>query len=180
MDEHEKRRPVNWQEGRRLRALALHAEGWPGARIAEALGVTRGAVSQWLKRAREGGRAALYHRPPPGGKPRLTAEQRAQLPDLLAKGAEAYGFVGQVWTTRRVATVIRREFGVRYHPASVSRVLRSIRWTVQKPIRRARQRKEAAVATFREERWPALKAKPRKRSGLSSVSMRPASTNSRS
>src|SRR3989442_1211169 len=168
MDEHHERRPVNWQEGRRLRALDLHEEGWPGIRIAEALGVTRGAVSQWLKRARAGGRAALYHRKPPGGKARLTDEQRAQLPERLAKGAEAYGFVGQVWTTPRVATVIRREFGVRYHPAHVSRILRRIKWTVQKPIRRAAQRNEAAVTAFREEQWPSLLAKPRRRGAPSS------------
>lgn len=169
MDEQTERRPQNWQEGRRLRALALHEQGWPGARIAEALGVTRGAVSQWLKRVREGGRAALYHRKPPGAKARLSAEQRAQLPTLLAKGAERYGFVGEVWTTGRVATMIRREFGVRYHPAHVSRILRGIRWTVQKPIRRARQRNEAAVTAFREEQWPSLEGKPRTRSAPSSL-----------
>src|SRR3954468_15923088 len=152
MDEQHERPPQNWQEGRRLRALELHGQGWPGIRIAEALGVTAGAVSQWLKRARAGGRAALYHRKPPGKAPRLTPDQREQLPTLLAKGAEAYGFVGQVWTTPRVATVIRREFGVRYHPAHVSRVLRGIKWTVQKPMRRATQRNEAAVTAFREER----------------------------
>ena len=179
MDETLDRRPQTWQEGRRLRALALHEQGWRGARIAEALGVTRGAVSQWLKLAREGGRAALYHRKPPGRRVRLTPEQRAQLPALLAKGAEAYGFVGDVWTTERVAAVIVREFGVRYHPAHVSRLLRSIKWTVQKPIRRATQRNEANVTAFREEQWPSLQAKPGRKTGPSSSSMKPASTNSR-
>jgi len=180
MDEQQDRQPVNWQEGRRLRALELHEQGWLGARIAEALGVTRGAVSQWLKRAREGGREALYHRKPPGSAPRLSAEQRAQVPELLAKGAEAYGFVGQVWTTPRVATLVFREFGVRYHPAHVSRVLRGLRWTVQKPIRRATQRKDAAVAAFREEQWPSLQAKPRRKSARSSLSTKRDSTSCRS
>jgi transposase len=65
------------------------------------------------------------------------AEQRANLPDLMAKGAEASGFIGDVWTTARVAEVIRREFGVRHHPAHVSRILRALRWTAQRPVRRA-------------------------------------------
>src|SRR5437870_3167488 len=47
MDERDERRPPHWQEGRRLRARELPEEGWSGMRIAEALGVTRGAVSQW-------------------------------------------------------------------------------------------------------------------------------------
>jgi transposase len=151
--------PYDWKEGRRLRALELHEAGWKAIRIAEALGVTRGAVSQWLKAAREGGRAALRRRPPPGRQPQLTAELRAQLPALLAQGAEAYGFLGDVWTGARVAEVIRREFGVRHHPAHVSRILAAIRWTVQQPVRRASQRDEAAIARWQAERWPALQAK---------------------
>jgi transposase len=79
-------RPTDWREGRRLRAWELHEQGWSGKTIAAALRVTTGAVSQWLKRGREGGRAALRKRPPPGPTLRLTAAQVAQLPPLLAKG----------------------------------------------------------------------------------------------
>jgi transposase len=159
--------PRDWQEGRRLRALDLAEAGWKGIRIAEALGVTRGAVSQWLKAAREGGREALRRRPRGHVSAKLSAEQRAQLPMLLGKGAEHYGFIGDVWTTARVAALIRREFGVRHHPAHVSRILRAIGWTVQKPIHRATQRKEAVITTWREEDHPALKAKPRRKAARS-------------
>ena len=155
-------------EWRRHRAWALHQEGWTGAAIAQALDVTPGAVSQWLKKAREGGAEALTVRIPPGAPPKLTAEQRAQLPALLAHGAEAYGFLGDVWTTKRVAAVIRREFGVSYHPAHVSRLLRACGWTVQQPSFRATQRDEAAMAAWTAERWPALQAKPKASSGRAS------------
>jgi transposase len=161
--------PRDWHEGRRLRALELHEQGWQGSRIAEALGVTRGAVSQWLKAARAGGREALRQRPRGHPKPKLSAEQRAALPAVLRKGAEAHGFIGEVWTTARVAEVIRREFGVRHHPAHVSRILKAIQWTAQKPIRRATQRDEAAITTWREEQHPALQAKPKRKTGLSST-----------
>jgi len=170
----------DWKEGRRLRALELYEQGWRAIRIAEALGVTRGAVSQWLKAAREGGRDSLRRRPPQGHPPKLTAAQRARLPEVLTKGAEAYGFIGDVWTTARVAAVIHREFGVRHHPAHVSRILKAIRWTVQKPVLRATQRDAAAVAAWRAEREPALRAKPPRRSGPSSMSMSRDSIRSRS
>ena len=101
---------------RRLRAWALHQQGWKGTAIAAALGVTKGAVSRWLKQGREGGAEALYSQPPPGPTPRLSAQQLAQLPSLLAQGAEVFGFIGEVWTAKRVAAVIRAEFGVRYYP----------------------------------------------------------------
>ncbi len=156
------------KEWRRLRAWELHQQGWSGRAIATALGVTPGAVSQWLKRAREQGVAALRRRPPPGATPKLTAEQRAQVPALLARGAEAFGFVGDVWTTKRVAAVIRRELGVRYHPAHISRLVRALGLSLQRPIRRASQRKEAAIAAWETERRPALEAKPRRRGARSS------------
>ena len=103
---------TNWREGRRLRAFELKERGWKQKQIAEALGVSEGAVSQWMKRAREEGTEALRHKPPPGAPSRLSDEQRARLPELLAQGAEAHGFRGEVWTCERVAVLIRREFGV--------------------------------------------------------------------
>ena len=168
METHAGGPPRDWREGRRLRALELHEAGWIGERIAEALGVTAGAVSQWLARARAGGREALRTKPPPGPTPKLTGEQRATLPTLLAKGAEAYDFVGDVWTTTRVAVVIKRTFGVSYHPAHLSRLLRQEGLSVQKPLVRARQRNEAQIAAWQAGRWPALEVKPRLKTARSS------------
>src|SRR5215204_6273504 len=148
----------DWREGRRLRAFELKRQGWSQQRIAEALGVSKGAVSQWMKRARHGGGAeALKRRPAPGARPRLSEEQRMKLPELLERGAEAHGFRGDVWTCERVAMVIRREFGVSYHPAHVSRLLKALRQSLQKPQRRASQRDEEAIERWKEQRWPSLK-----------------------
>jgi transposase len=148
--------PQNWKEGRRLQAWQLKQRGWSQRQIAEALGVSEGAVSQWMTRARTGGPEALRRQPSPGAPRRLSCEQLARLPDLLHRGAEAYGFRGAVWTRSRVAAVMRLEFGVTYHPAHVGRVLQTIRWSPHKPARRARQRDEVAIAHWREETWPAL------------------------
>src|SRR6266487_2817955 len=93
-----------WKEVRRLQAWTLHHKGWAQRQITEALGV------------REGGPETLSHRPPPGAVSRLSADQLARLPGLLHRGAEAYGFRGQVWTRGRIAAVIDWECGVSYHP----------------------------------------------------------------
>src|SRR5215208_3415018 len=130
---------TDWREGRRLRAWELKQEGWKQQDIARALGVSKGAVSQWMKRAKQEGMEALKHRPPPGAQPRLSEDERAKLPELLARGAAAHGFRGEVWTCARVAQVIRKEFGVSYHPAHVSRLLRALGLSLQKPMRRANQ-----------------------------------------
>src|SRR5918992_1050570 len=167
--------PINWKEARRLQAWHLKQKGWSQRQIAEGLGVSEGAVSQWMKRGREGGPEALRHRPPPGAPRRLSANQLTRLPALLQRGAEAYGFRGQLWTRRRVAEVIRLEFGISYHAVHVGRLLKAIRWSPQKPARRARQRDEAAIARWREDTWPAIKRGLRPSSKLSSLSMSPGS-----
>src|SRR4051794_36431708 len=151
---------ADWREGRRLRAFELKQEGWKHKEIADALGVSKGAVSQWMKRAKEEGVEGLKHKPPPGLRPYLSDEQRARLPELLAQGAPAHGFRGDVWTCQRVARVIQKEFGVSYHPAHVSRVLKKLRLSLQKPERRANQRDEEAIERWKEERWPSLKKGP--------------------
>lgn len=154
-----KPRYKDWREGRRFRALELHEQGWGVSAIARALGVSKGAVSQWLSRAREQGPEALRSRPHPGYPPRLSPEQEVHLPELLAEGPEAYGFRGQVWTRRRVAELIRRHFGVRYSVWQVGRILRRLRHSPQKPIVRAAQRKEENIETWQAERLPAIQKK---------------------
>jgi transposase len=149
--------PLTWHEGRRLRAWDLHLNGWTQQHIAEALGVTQGAVSQWLKRATAQGVEALHDHPPPGPTPLLTPEQRTLLVALLTQGAEAFGFRGAVWTCRRVAHLIHEQFGIRYHPSHVSRLLKQLDWSPQRPIVRATQRDEDAIAAWYAVRWPALK-----------------------
>ena len=157
---HEKQRePKDWKEARRLRAWELAQQGWKQCRIAEALGVSEGAVSQWLKEARGAGVKALYSRPVPGAAKRLSDAERAQLPALLAKGAEHFGFRGDLWTRQRVGKVIEREFAVSYSPRHVGRILEAIGWTRQKPVPRASQRDAARIQRWQEEEWPTLKKK---------------------
>jgi transposase len=151
---------ADWREERRKRAWELKKQGWKQKDIAVALGVTEGAVSQWITSGREGGEAALKAHPPKGAPARLSAEQKAQMPALLAKGAPAYGFRGEVWTASRVAEVIRRTFGVQYHRDHVGRLVREAGWSQQQPVQRATQRDEAAIQVWKEERWEVVKKSP--------------------
>lgn len=159
---------LDWREGRRRRAWELKQQGWKPTAIAAALGLTPGAVSQGLKRAQAADVEALRRHPAPGPTPKLTTEQCAQIPALLARGPEAYGFRGHVWTCKRVAAVFRRTFGVVYHPAHVNRLLHALRQSVQLPVERAAQRDEAAIAVWWQQRWPALEKKRPRRGAPSS------------
>jgi len=151
--------PKDWREGRRLRAWQLYRQGWKQKDIAAALGVTQGAVSQWIKKAKTQGVYALRHQPSPGRPPKLSKEQKAKLPQQLSRGAESFGFRGQVWTSKRVAYMIKKVLGVSYHPGHCRRLLRTLKYSQQKPRKRATQRDEAAIQKWKEQRFDELKRK---------------------
>ncbi len=145
-----------------MRALALKQQGYTQRAIAEALGVSEQAVSEWLAAVRQGGPQALRSHPAPGAPPKLAADQKRLIPEFLWHGPEAYGFRGQVWTCARIAKVIEEEFGVRYHKDHVGRLLHELYWTPQVPIRRAIQRDEEAIRRWPTETWPDLQRRARR------------------
>jgi transposase len=80
---------------------------------------------------------------------------------LLGRGPLAHGYRTDLWTTQRVAEVIQRTFGVRYHRAHVGRLLHRLGWSHQKPERRALERNDAAITAWVRTRWPQVKKTPR-------------------
>jgi transposase len=150
-------------EARRQRAIALLAEGLGVREVARRVGCAPSSVSRWRSAVKARGPDALRPKPAPGRPRRLNPRQRARLLKLLLKGATAHGFATDLWTLPRVAEVIERTFGVRYHPAHVWRILRGEGWSCQKPERRARERNEPAIQHWRQHRWPHIKKRPSRR-----------------
>jgi transposase len=102
-------------------------------------------------------------KPHPGRPLRLTAKQRERLARLLLQGATKHGYSTELWTLARVAEMIAVTFGVEYHPGHVWHVLRLMGWSSQKPERRARERDEQAIDQWRQEQWPRIKKRQKKR-----------------
>ena len=142
-----KKARLDWREGRRRRAWELKEAGWKQTETSPPRWGDAGSrepvahASACAKGSRKGCGAIPPLVLPPSSRP----EQLAQLPALLDRGAEAYGFRGQAWTCKRVGEVIRRTFGVTYDPSHVSRLLHRLGYSVQRPIERATQRDEAAI-----------------------------------
>ena len=135
-------------------ALRLLRQGTPVAKVARAFRVSRYALWKWQVAYRQGGDGALTPKRIPGRPPRLSDRQLMRLVFFLAKGPEAYGFRGQVWTLPRIAKVIEREFGVRHDPSWVRRLLIRIGFSPQKPELQATDRDEREVSRFRHRVWP--------------------------
>jgi transposase len=85
--------------------------------------------------------------------------------NALAQGAPAFGFIGEIWTTKRIAAIIKELCGVSYHPAHVSRIVRALGQSVQLPVTQATQRDEAAIQAWQNEHWPARKKRPKRKNG---------------
>lgn len=150
-------------EQRRRLAIALLEQGMKAAKVAKAVGISRASVTRWRQAHQQGGDAALAAKPHPGKPPRLSARQRQRLARLLVQGARRHGYSTHLWTLARVAEVIAVNFGVEYHPGHVWHVLRGMGWSCQKPERRARERDEQAIAQWRQQDWPRIKKRPKKR-----------------
>jgi transposase len=153
----------------RRRAIALPQQGLSLHEVVRRVQASVSSVSQWRAAWQQGGDAALAPKPAPGRPSKLTPQQRQQLVTLLLCGARAYGFPNELWTLKRIATVIHVEFGIRYHPAHVWKLLQSLDWSCQVPERRAVQCDEQAVAHWKRSKWPAIKKSLQARctSGLS-------------
>lgn len=156
-------RSSDGREARRLRGGDVVQRGWKQKDGADAVGVSKGAVSQGVRRAKEGGSQALRHTTSPGAPARLTPEQKAQLPGLLAPGAPPCGVRGDRGTLPRGAEILERAFGVAYAPSPVWRILKRCGLSLQTPLLRASQRDEEARHRWKEEQGPALKKRLRKR-----------------
>ena len=93
----------------------------------------------------------------PGRPLKLKPAQRRRLMKSLSKGPLAHGYNTNVWTTARIAELIRREFGVSYHRDHVGRLMHSLNWSHQKPVKRAVERDEEAIERWKRKDWPRVK-----------------------
>lgn len=144
-------------ERRRLRAGRLLLKGVSKAEVGRRVGVSATTVMRWARRLEAGGLEALRIQRARGRPAGLDSAQRAELARALKAGAMTEGFATELWTLPRVGQLIRRRFGLRYSDAQVSRILRAMGWSCQRPTGRAMQRDERAIGEWKEKRWPRLK-----------------------
>jgi len=173
------RRDYDELENRRRNAAQLFRDGKRQAEVARRLGVSRQSVSRWFQAWKKSGARALRRTGSPGRNCRLNAAQLKRVEKTLLKGAQANGFNSNLWTLWRVARVIEQETGVHYHPGHVWRVLEKMRWSLQRPAKRAKERNAEAVEEWKAETWPELKKKLAKCGDGCSSKMRAGSPKSR-
>ena len=144
-------------ERRRRRAIALLEAGHRQSEVARRVNAHPTSVKRWWEAYQKDGEEGLAPKPVPGRPSRLTARQRKLLVNRLLKGAKANGFSTDLWTCPRIAEVIERHYGVRYHVDHIPRLMASLGWSCQKPEKRAIERDEARIAQWVKNDWPRIK-----------------------
>jgi transposase len=144
-----------------MRAADMFKKGISQAEIARELGVCHQTVSDWHAAWREGGKRALRGAGRAGRPPKLKEDQLEKIERELLKGPKAHGYETDLWTVARIVEVIEETTGVRYHPGHAWRIVtEKLRWSCQRPARRAVERDEEQIANWVATRWPAIKKAP--------------------
>jgi transposase len=144
-------------ERRRRLAVDRVRSGYTQVEVANFLKVHRSSVSEWMKRYREQGRVGLKAKPHPGRPPKLTPAQEREVLSWFSRLPTEFGFPTELWTAPRVASLIKKTFGVRFHPRYMNQWLAQRRITPQKPRRQPRERNEAEIRRWIAEKWPQIK-----------------------
>lgn len=154
------RRDFQALEKRRLAAVELVKQDLNNSEIGRRLKVCNQTVSRWRREMVKDGAEALRAAGRAGRKPRLEAAQKAVLVKELLAGPEHLGYETPLWTCERVAHLIQDKFDVSYHPGHVWKVLRGLNWSPQRPVGKALERSEQAIAEWKRKTWPEIKKKP--------------------
>lgn len=152
------------QKARNEIIINMSKQGYSQHAIAKAVGLDQSRISQLLNAYREDP-DTFFDNHYQGKPPKISAEQKSRLEELLINGAEAYGFQGDVWTAARIKMVIKETFNIDYHERHIPKLLKKMDFTLQKPRLVDSRQSPEKVNEWREEKAPAIKKKPRKKGG---------------
>jgi transposase len=139
---------------------ATAARGEKPAEVALEVGVARQTVYTWKALLDEGGIDALRSVPSRGRPARLDESQLEGLRRAILQKPTEHGFGTELWTLKRVGVVIERLYDVKFGQTQIWRIVGALGFSVQKPEKRAIERDEDAVRSWKRSTWPALKKKP--------------------
>ena len=135
---------------RRLLAVALVLDGWPRGEAAALNGMDRQTLRDWVLRYNAHGVAGLKSRQSPGRAPALTAQQKAELRDLVVKGPDPAVDGVVRWRCIDLRAVIARRFAVEVHVHTVSKWLNQLELTRLQPRPYHPKKDPAAEAAYKK------------------------------
>lgn len=143
----------------RQQAVKAIREGQDVSRVAAAYGINVRSVFRWLADFANGGQNALLAKPIPGRPPKVNEEEMRWLAKAVRENTPLqYKFAFGLWTLSLIAALIEREFGKKLSLASVSRIMKLLGFSAQKPLYQAWQQDATLVRAWEAEIYPAIRA----------------------
>jgi len=147
----------------RQQAIKAIREGQTAQSVAAVMGVNIRSVYRWLADFASGGQNALLAKPISGRPPKITEDEMRWLAQAVKDNTPLqFKFEFGLWTLSLIGELIRRQFGKKLSLASVSRVMRLLGFTVQKPLYQAWQQDAVLVKQWESETYPAIRAEAKK------------------
>ena len=122
-------------------------------------GASLRAVSKWMTLDRAGGLRALKQKPRGrrAGEGRLQPAQSARIRQMIIDSLpDQLKLPFYLWTRAAVVSLIEREYGISVSLTTVGRYLAGWGMSPQKPVRRAYERNDAAIARWLRTEYPAI------------------------
>jgi transposase len=138
--------------------LLRPGESFSCERAAPLVGLSDVYARAVLKRWNAHGPAGLADRRQANGRAaRLTEQNIQELEELLLQGATAHDWPNNLWTCDRVAQVIQKHFGVKYHPGQVFKILKGrLNWSCQRPKHVNINHDDVEIARWVREVFPRI------------------------
>jgi transposase len=143
----------------RLQAGELILRDFDNEEIADILDVSLSSLKRWRKKVESDGLAALARKSGSGRPAELTQDQFSELKTIILQGAKSSGYLTDCWTSRIVADLIRKKWGVEYSTSNVRKILSKLGLSYQKPDVRSTKHSTEAIDDWRRYVWPRLKKK---------------------
>ncbi len=163
------------QEAIRMRTVEVIKAGMGKSKAAEVFGVSRRAVSRWIRADHQGGKEALKAKPRgrPRGGGKLKPWQCATIVNLITdRHPDQLKLPFYLWTRQAVVQLIEQRFGIRYSVYQVGRYLKQWGFTVQKPGRKAFEQRPREVQNWLENEYPLIKRQAKAENAESSGAMK--------
>ena len=152
-----------------IRTMAVQAVrgGMSQVDAARTYGVSPRAVSNWMRRSRDGGLKALRagKRGRRHGSGRLNHRQAVRIRKMIIERMpDQMALPFYLWTRESVTQLIEREYGITVSATTAGRYLKAWGMSAQKPVRRAYERNDVAIQRWLNEDYPMI-AKEAKQEG---------------
>lgn len=141
--------------------IRLRASGKSQKAIAGLTNCSQCWVSRVLQRHKSLGTVSMGIKgKAPGNSSKLNNVSIELLKKFLLEGSLAHGFETDNWTRERIAQLIKTKFDIDYHVSHMSKLMKSIGFSLQKPVHHSYRKDEWAARKWKSEELPALKKKP--------------------